>query len=172
MVRKIIAFGFIPLIYQVSYLLLPVKQFLPSLSELRNSLIENLSSYALYTHILFSVQRVVIGFLLASIIGIMMGIILGYSEKLRWMRLYVELLRPIPPIAWIPISILMFGLGNGAAYFIVFIGAFFPIFTNTYFGASSLPTIYRNVAMSFELGRMAYIGKIIFSTRYRIYLLV
>ncbi|KKR92057.1 MAG: Binding-protein-dependent transport system inner membrane component [Candidatus Gottesmanbacteria bacterium GW2011_GWA2_47_9] len=162
MVHKILATGFLLLIYQVFYLILPVKFFLPSLSEVGSSLIENLSSYTMYAHILFSIQRVAIGFLLAGVVGIMMGIVLGYSEKLRWMRLYVELLRPIPPIAWIPIAILMFGLGNGAAYFIVFIGAFFPIFTNTYFGVSSLPIIYRNVAMSFELGRMTYLGKIIF----------
>ena len=118
MVHKILATGFLLLIYQVFYLILPVKFFLPSLSEVGSSLIENLSSYTMYAHILFSIQRVAIGFLLAGVVGIMMGIVLGYSEKLRWMRLYVELLRPIPPIAWIPIAILMFGLGNGAAYFI------------------------------------------------------
>jgi NitT/TauT family transport system permease protein/sulfonate transport system permease protein len=56
----------------------------------------------------------------------------------------------------------MLGLGESASYFIVFIGAFFPIFTNTYQGARTLPAVYRNVALSLELGRFSYIRNILF----------
>jgi len=150
-------------VYQLIYFLLPVKNFLPSIVELGRSAIDNFSNSIIYSHILSSLQRVLIGFSLAAIAGIVIGIAIGYSAKLRWLKSYIEILRPIPPIAWIPMAILVFGLGDTASYFIVFMGAFFPIFSSTYFGVLSLPRIYKNVAMSFELSRLIYIEKIIFA---------
>ena len=105
----------------------------------------------------------VVGFSLATIVGVGLALLFGYYKTIgEYFRPIVEILRPIPPIAWIPIAILFFGLGNTSAYFIVFLGAFFPIFTNTYFGVASLPKIYKNVASSFELSRFIFFRKILF----------
>ncbi len=110
-----------------------------------------------------SLKRVIIGFALAVMAAIPLAILCGYSKHLSdFVKPYVELLRPIPPIAWIPIAILLFGLGDQSSYFIVFLGSFFPIFSNTYFGATSLPVIYKNVAKSFEIKKSVFIFKILF----------
>ncbi|MEK7172674.1 MAG: ABC transporter permease subunit, partial [Patescibacteria group bacterium] len=107
--------------------------------------------------------RVLIGFIFAVITAIPLAILCGYSRHLSgFIKPFVELLRPIPPIAWIPIAILLFGLGDQSSYFIVFLGAFFPIFTNSYFGVISLPVIYKNVAKSFEIKKSVFIVRILF----------
>ena len=117
----------------------------------------------IFIHIFQSVFRIIVGFCLATVVGVFMAMLLGYYNSLgRLVKPLIEMLRPIPPIAWIPIAILIFGLGNYSAFFIVFLGAVFPIFTNTYFGVRSLPEIYKNVANTFELDRKKYILKVLF----------
>lgn len=124
---------------------------------------DNFLNIDIYLHIFASLQRVLIGFLIASLAGIFLAILLGYYKNMgRLIKPVIELLRPIPPIAWIPIAILLFGLGDRSAYFIVFLGAFFPIFTNTYFGVTSLPKIYKNVTDSFELKKIDFIFYVLF----------
>jgi NitT/TauT family transport system permease protein len=99
-----------------------------------------------------SVKRVCIGFLIAAVFGCFSGIVAGYYKRCAAMLLPLcEFLRPIPPIAWIPIAILWFGLGDAPAFFIVFIGAFFPIFINTYWGVRSSQYIYLDVAHNFSV---------------------
>lgn len=147
-------------IYQTVNILFPNNYF-PSIFQIFEALLKNLSGREIYLHIATSLLRIIVGFLIASIIGIFLGLILAYDQHLKDIKLYIELLRPIPPIAWIPIAIIIFGLGNASAYFIVFLGAFFPIFTNTYFGAISIPTIYKNVASSFEVSKVRYFTKIL-----------
>jgi len=116
-----------------------------------------------FNHIGNSLQRVLVGFGLATVLGVFLGLLLGDNRKVgEYFLPIIEILRPIPPIAWIPIAILIFGLGNTSAYFVVFLGSFFPIFTNTYFGAASMPQIYRNVQASFELSRFVYFKDILF----------
>lgn len=147
-------------IYQGINVLFP-NHFFPSIWQIFTALINNLSDREFYLDIGSSLLRILIGFSLAGIIGISFGLLLAYDRRLKDLKLYIELLRPIPPIAWIPIAIVIFGLGNASAYFIVFLGAFFPIFTNTYFGAISIPAIYKNVASSFEINKAAYFTKIL-----------
>jgi len=136
---------------------------LPSPLEVIVALIVQLRQGTILIDVAMSLERVAIGFLLAALIAIPLGILSGYNRRLNnIVKPFVELLRPIPPIAWIPIAILLFGIGDGASYFIVFLGAFFPIFTNAYFGAISMPVIYRNVAQSFEIKKSDFIAKILF----------
>jgi NitT/TauT family transport system permease protein len=80
-----------------------------------------------------------IGLLVALPIGMSMG---WFRTVDRVVDPIVEVLRPIPPLAWIPFAIVWFGLTNEAAGFIVFIGAVFPILINTYVGFRSLPRVY------------------------------
>lgn len=160
--KKLFLLALFILIYQTIYNIFPIKNYLPSIPDIFYGVSRNFSDKYIYSHIFASLQRVLVGFLFATILGVSFGILIGYNKYLHGLKFYIELLRPIPPIAWIPIAIMIFGLGDRSAYFIVFLGAFFPIFTNTYFGVISLPTIYRNVALSFELSKSTYIARIIF----------
>jgi ABC-type nitrate/sulfonate/bicarbonate transport system permease component len=91
--------------------------------------------YFLHRHALESLLRVACGFVAAAILAIPLGIVMGWSRKLRvLLRPFIEVLRPIPPLAWIPIAILWFGIGIKSAAFIIFLGAFFPVLLNTISG--------------------------------------
>lgn len=158
--KKIFLIFLAVILYQGANILFPNNYF-PSVIQIIQTLMKDLSGKEIYLDILASLSRVMVGFLFASVIGIFLGLLFAYFKQLRDLRVYIELLRPIPPIAWIPIAIIIFGLGDQSAYFIVFLGAFFPIFTNTYFGAISLPNIYKNVASTFEISRLTYFTKIL-----------
>jgi NitT/TauT family transport system permease protein len=96
-------------------------------------------SATLPIHFWKSVQRVYGGFLCAAMVGIPLGLMIGRMPLLR--RLLdptLSLLRPIPVTAWLPLSMIFFGLGPRAAIFLVFLGAFFPILLNTVFGVKSV----------------------------------
>lgn len=95
--------------------------------------------YLLHRHILDSLVRVFYGFFFASIIAIPLGILMGWNRPLRnVVTPFVEILRPIPPLAWIPIAILWLGIGIKSAAFIIFLGVFFPILLNTVSGVLSV----------------------------------
>jgi NitT/TauT family transport system permease protein/sulfonate transport system permease protein len=94
-----------------------------------------------------SLNRVVIGFVAAIVVGVPFGLFLGRNRIARqFLGPVVEVVRPIPPIAWIPLAILWFGIGSGSAYFIVFLAAFFPIFTNAQVAANVIEPIHINAA--------------------------
>ena len=97
-----------------------------------------------------SLQRVLVGFLLALLGGLATGITLGLLPPLRRaLTPFFEILRPVPPIAWIPIAVALFGIGNASAYFIIFVGAFFPVLTNVVLGMSTVEKSYLDVAKVF-----------------------
>jgi len=94
---------------------------------------------SLWEHLAASLIRVIGGFLLACAIGIGLGLLMGRLTVIRVLVAPVlELLRPISPVAWIPLAMLWFGLGNGTAWFVIFLAAFFPIVTSTYKGVTSV----------------------------------
>jgi NitT/TauT family transport system permease protein len=106
------------------------------------SLIDLLASGELALHILTSLLRVVAGFLLAGAIAVPLGILTGWSKVAESLtEPILEILRPIPPIAWIPIAMLWFGLGFKPAVFLIFVGAFFPILLNTVAGVKDTPRV-------------------------------
>ncbi|MGN0094069.1 MAG: ABC transporter permease [Methanobrevibacter sp.] len=86
--------------------------------------------------------KVFLGIILASIVAIPVGICLGYSKTLdSFCSLLISILRPIPPIAWIPFSILWFGIGLNSAVFIIFMGCVFPLLVYTIDGVKRTPSI-------------------------------
>lgn len=96
-------------------------------------------SASLPIHFWKSVQRVYGGFLCAAALGIPVGLMIGRMPLLRaLLDPTLSLLRPIPVTAWLPLSMIFFGLGPRAAIFLVFLGAFFPILLNTVFGVKSV----------------------------------
>jgi ABC-type nitrate/sulfonate/bicarbonate transport system permease component len=100
-------------------------------------------SHLLHRHMVYSLCRVALGYAVALALAIPLGLLLGWSTRmLRIFHPAIELVRPIPPLAWIPIAILWFGIGMKSAAFIIFLGAFFPILLNTISGVVSIsPTL-------------------------------
>ncbi len=100
------------------------------------------SGYHLFYHVLYSIIRVFSGFLLAFAVAVPLGIVLGWSSFLRNMLTpVIETIRPIPPLAWIPLAILWFGIGLKSATFIIFLGCFFPILLSTISGVVSVDRV-------------------------------
>ncbi len=103
--------------------------------------------HRLHVHILYSLQRVAWGYALALAAAVPLGIVMGWSRTVRSLiEPLVEIIRPIPPLAWIPIAILWFGIGIKSAAFIIFLGAFFPILLNTVSGVRSIDPVFIEVA--------------------------
>ena len=95
-----------------------------------------------------SLERVLVGFLLAALVGTMLGVALGWWRVVSdVVRPVVEVFRPIPPIAWTPLAILWFGVGSAPSYFLVFMGAVFPVFVNTYAAVRGLERTQINAAL-------------------------
>jgi NitT/TauT family transport system permease protein/sulfonate transport system permease protein len=88
---------------------------------------------SLWVNLLDSLKRVGMGYFFAALVGLPLGILCGWSKKVSdIIRPVIEALRPIPPLAWIPIAILWFGLGDASGYFLVFLGCIFPMFFGAY----------------------------------------
>jgi len=95
--------------------------------------------YLLHNHALYSIYRVAIGYGLACLLSIPLGLLMGWSVRLHnLVSTIVDVVRPIPPLAWIPIAILWFGIGIKSAAFIIFLGAFPPILLSTISGVRSI----------------------------------
>ena len=100
---------------------------------------------------LASLARVGVGYSLAALLGVLLGALSGISGVFGLgFRDVLELLRPIPPIAWVPIAILWFGLGDKSAWFVVFLGAFFPIFIQVAHAFANCPEEYIEVSRAYE----------------------
>lgn len=93
-----------------------------------------------YKHIGASLQRIGIAFFTASLLGVVIGIFMGRSRIFRVIMLpYIEILRPIPAVAWIPLAILMMPTEESSIIYITFLGAFFPVVLNTVHGVEQTP---------------------------------
>lgn len=98
-------------------------------------------SGTILTHMAASFQRVYAGFGLAIVIGIPLGLLIGKVPVIRQLLdPTLSVLRPVPVTAWLPLSMIFFGLGPRSAVFLVFLGAFYPILLNTIFGVRSVDT--------------------------------
>ncbi len=109
-----------------------------------------------------SMGRVMVGFLIGGGLGLILGLAMGASDLVfKLMNPLVQILRPIPPIAYIPLSILWFGLGNPPAYFLIALGAFFPVLINTIAGVRNVDSIYIRAAQNLGAGRMTMFLRVI-----------
>ena len=101
----------------------------------------------LITDSIGSLYRVVVGFVIGAGLALPLGLAMGANPRVYdWLNPLVQLLRPIPPIAYIPLSILWFGLGNPPAVFLIALGAFFPVLMNTIAGVRQVDGIYLRAA--------------------------
>ena len=97
-----------------------------------------------------SLFRVTWGFLIAAAIGIPLGLVVGwYSMAFRALNPIIQGLRPISPIAWIPMAILWFGIGDGAGIFLIFLSSFYPITVGTMAAVRNISLVHQRSAMNF-----------------------
>ncbi|HEY9570003.1 MAG TPA: ABC transporter permease [Metalysinibacillus sp.] len=135
---------------------------LPSPKQVAQALWSLFISGLLLEHISISLYRFGIGYILAVIAGIMLGILLGRMPTVwRFVNPSVQLLRPVSPIAWSPFIVLFAGIGNLPAIIIIFIAAFFPILLATVTAVSKISPVYLQIAQNFELTPFAVVKKII-----------
>ena len=125
-------------------------------------LIHPIDGYTLIDHAWASFLRVLLGFLYAFMIAVPLGIVTGSNRILeKVFHPIIDILRPIPPIAWIPFAVIVFGLGAQSYSFIIFMGAFFPLFQNVYDGTKRLNPLYKEVALSLGAKRSDIIWEIL-----------
>ncbi|PSH58898.1 nitrate ABC transporter permease [Phyllobacterium sophorae] len=115
----------------------------------------------LFWHILASLKRVAFGYCLAAIAGIALGTLVGQSDwAMRGLDPIFQVLRTVPPLAWLPLSLAAFKDGNPSAIFVIFITAIWPIIINTAVGIRNIPQDYQNVAKVLRLNQFEYFTKI------------
>ncbi|MEP6873850.1 MAG: nitrate ABC transporter permease [Burkholderiales bacterium] len=114
-------------------------------------------------NILFSLQRVAVGFGLAALVGIPMGFVIGRFEVIdRALTPLISMLRPVSPLAWLPIGLLVFKAANPAAIWTIFICSIWPMIINTAVGVQRVPVDYLNVARVLNLSEWKVVTKILF----------
>jgi len=112
-------------------------------------------------HILTSLKRVSIGFSLSALFGIALGILIGQSKfAYRALDPLFQILRTVPPLAWLPISLAIFQQAQPSAIFLIFITAIWPVILNTAAGVQTIPQAYRNVGRVLSLNPIEYFTKI------------
>ena len=116
----------------------------------------------LFWQILASLKRVGIGFSLAAVCGVALGVLIGQSSfAYRGLDPIFQVLRTVPPLAWLPISLAAFKDSNPSAIFVIFITAIWPIILNTAVGVRQIPQDYRNISRVLRLNGWEYFIKIV-----------
>ena len=121
-----------------------------------DSFTRNIVDPVFQKHVLVSVERVMKAFALASLVGIVLGLLMGRIRPIRaWVMPHVEILRPIPAVAWIPLAILMWPTEEASIMHITFLGAVFPIILNAMHGAEQTPEVLVRAVRSLGASRLA-----------------
>jgi nitrate/nitrite transport system permease protein len=116
----------------------------------------------LFWHALTSLRRVAIGFSCAAVVGVALGVLVGSSKLAhRGLDPIFQVLRTVPPLAWLPISLAALHQANPSALFVIFITAIWPVIINTAVGVRNVPQDYRNVGRVLRLSPAGYFFKIL-----------
>ncbi len=117
----------------------------------------------LFWHISASLGRVAVGFVIAAIVGIGLGIIIGSSALIYdAVDPIFQVLRTVPPLAWLPISLAAFKDSQPSAIFVIFITSVWPVLINTAVGVQQVPQDYKNVARVLQLSKIEYFFSVLF----------
>ena len=127
-----------------------------------DAFLELVSDGTLFNHSVASLYRVTVGFYLAAILGIPLGILLGMHRVANSMiNPIVQFMRPISPLAWIPLAMLWFGIGDNPAIFLIFLSSFFSLIVATAIAVRSINPIYFQVAANFNFTQLELITKVV-----------
>lgn len=117
----------------------------------------------LYLDIGVSLWRAVVGWLIGSASGIMIGLLTGRVERIRdYIAPIINVFRPLPPVAIIPVVIVWFGIGEVSKLFSIAFAVFFPVWINTHVGSQRIPQSFLWSAKTLKVGRSAVLFKVIF----------
>ena len=126
------------------------------------ALLKQLGNPEFYLHLQYSLIRIAIAFGLAVALGVLLGVMMGRSRLAEDIILpYIELLRPIPAVAWIPLAILMLPSEESSIIFITFLGALFPIVLNTVHGVEQTPDVLVRAARSLGASNRAILWHVV-----------
>jgi NitT/TauT family transport system permease protein len=157
----LVAAGFI-LVWHVAVTLSGSTIF-PKPHQVLTGMIELTRKGVLGKYIVASLFRVSAGFLLALLIGIPLGLLLGWFVRaFQAFNPIIQILRPISPIAWIPVAILWFGVSDLAPIFLIFLASLFPITTATMSAVQNIQLVYLRAARNFGVKRLTLFKKVIF----------
>jgi ABC-type nitrate/sulfonate/bicarbonate transport system permease component len=138
----VIAFTGLLVVWQIAVVLFQSSRFPAPIEVIQSffkSLIEPIGPYTIIGHIAWSLSRVLVGFSLAAIAGIILGLTMGWFDYIRAIfKPLFDIFKPIAPLAWIPLAILWLGVNEGSKYFLIFIAAFSAFTINAYAGASKV----------------------------------
>lgn len=130
------------------------KLMLPSPVFVIKRMVELLFNGYLLSHIWISFKRVITGFLIAVLLGVPLGILMGRNESIKlFVQPIFKILAPIPGVAWVPLAILWFGLGDDAAIFIIVVSAITPIVTNVIQGVESIDNNLESLMIMFKASK-------------------
>lgn len=117
----------------------------------------------LFWQIFASLQRVLIGYSLAAVVGVSVGVLIGLNRRVyKGLDPIFQILRTVPPLAWVPIALAALQQNQPAALFVIFITAVWPILINTAVGVKQIPQDYTNVAQVLQLPKWEFYTKILF----------
>ena len=135
---------------------------MPKPESVISTAVELVQKGQLQQHILSSIVLVLEGFLLALVVAFILGTAIGLSKKVEALfELIVQILKPVPPIAWIPLAILWFGIGVHSKLYIIFLGALFPILLNVIDGIKSIDPRYFELTKVYETSKSRLIFKVV-----------
>src|SRR5690554_570655 len=135
---------------------------IPAPSIVGSALVAELTGQEFYLHVLHSLERVAIAYVLAVVLGVLLGVAMGRSRWAEDIILpYIELLRPIPAVAWIPLAILMLPTEQSSIIFITFLGALFPVILNTVHGVEQTNSVLIRAARSLGASRTAILWHVV-----------
>jgi NitT/TauT family transport system permease protein len=136
---------------------------IPGPLSVGGAFVAQLTDSEFYIHILVSMKRILIAYSLAVILGISIGLVIGRSRNMRAAVLpYIEIIRPIPAVAWIPLAILMWPTEESSIIYITFLGALFPIILNTVHGVEQTPEVLVRAALSLGAKRSQVFRHVVF----------
>lgn len=164
--KEIINYLLFPILILVTWELISRLQIvssilLPSIEDVIKSFISQIKSGQLINDLATSLFRVFKGYFIAVILGISMGIIMGISEKTnKFFTIVFNGIRQIPPLAWIPLFILWFGIGETSKVIMIAMGAFFSILLNTINGIQNTPKQYLEVAKLYKIKKVDLFKKV------------
>lgn len=159
-VALIVAIILVWQIMNVSGRLNPV--ILPAPAKVWTTFIGLIKNGTLLTNLLISVTRVLKGYVLAMALGLILGIFIGLFEHVRrFTDLLVQIIKPIPPIAWIPLVILWFGIGESGKVFLIFLGGFFTMLVNVVDGIRQADVKLLEVSQTAETPFLKHVFRVI-----------
>jgi NitT/TauT family transport system permease protein len=138
-------------------------QLLPGPWQTLRGLGDLLQHGLLFKYVVASLFRVTWGFLLAAVTAIPLGLMIGwYSRAEMAFNPLVQIFRPISPLAWIPIAILWFGVGDLSSIFLIFVGCFFSLLLAAIGAVHSVPAVYIDVGRNFGLSTPQFIYRVLY----------